>query len=117
MKNLLGFIVLFIIAAIVLTLVQYFQKPRANIIPLSPAPLVSTTTSTEDKNPLLSPTQEAALENLGIEPATLSKIISSAMQTCFEAKLGLQRVNEIKAGSLPTKEEALSARSCLDVAN
>ena len=68
--------------------------------------------ATADKNPLLSPTQEQALEKIGIDPATLPSKITPAMTECFYAKLGDKRANEIKNGAQPTVSDYFTARSC-----
>lgn len=72
-----------------------------------------TTGATVDKNPMLSPTQEQALEKFGIDPAALPTKITPAMEQCFYAKLGEKRANEIKAGSEPTAADYFAARSCI----
>ncbi len=72
-----------------------------------------TTVTPTDKNPLLSPTQEKALEKIGIDPATLPSKITPAMETCFYEKLGTKRANEIKNGSQPTAADYFTARTCL----
>ncbi len=66
-----------------------------------------------DKNPLLSPAQEKALEKIGIDPASLPSTITPTMEACFYAKLGAKRANEIKNGSQPTASDYFAARSCL----
>lgn len=71
------------------------------------------TTGTTDKNPLLSPTQEQALEKIGIDPASLPSQITPAMEACFYTKLGDKRANEIKNGSQPTAADYFAARGCL----
>ncbi len=65
-----------------------------------------------DKNPLLSPTQEKALEKIGIDPATLPSAITPAMEACFYQKLGTNRANEIKNGAQPTASDYFTARAC-----
>ena len=72
------------------------------------------TTGTADKNPLLSPTQEQALEKAGIDPSALPSQITPAMETCFYTKLGDKRANEIKNGSQPTAADYFAARGCLE---
>ncbi len=69
-------------------------------------------TTTADKNPLLSPIQEKALEKIGIDPATLPTSITPAMEACFYEKLGATRANEIKNGAQPTAGDYFIARSC-----
>lgn len=65
-----------------------------------------------DKNPLLNEQQEAQLEGLGIDPATLPSKITPAMEACFTAKLGQERTNQIKQGSQPTPMDFFKAQSC-----
>lgn len=68
---------------------------------------------TEDKNPLLSPTQEKVLETFGVDPADVPSSITPAQAACFEEKLGSKRVEEIKAGDSPTALEFFTAKGCL----
>lgn len=87
--------------------------------PTSADEIVSTTedaisTSTlEDKNPLLNPTQENALEAIGVDPSSLPSTITPEMEACFIDVLGMERVEEIKAGDLPSALEFLQARECI----
>lgn len=73
----------------------------------------STTFPAPTKNPLLTPTQEQALEKAGINPAALPTQITPAMAQCFYEKLGAHRANEIKAGAAPSLADYVAARSCL----
>lgn len=68
--------------------------------------------SLEDKNPILSPAQEKVLEGMGIDPSLLPKTITPQMMSCFNEKLGAQRVLEIKNGSTPKPAEYLVIKSC-----
>ncbi|PIY92999.1 MAG: hypothetical protein CO030_01570 [Candidatus Magasanikbacteria bacterium CG_4_9_14_0_2_um_filter_42_11] len=61
----------------------------------------ATPTGTTDKHPLLSASQEQALEKVGINPATLPTTITPAMEQCFYEKLGATRATEMK---LPAPE-------------
>jgi len=74
----------------------------------------SITPSVVDKNPALSPTQEAALEQIGIDPAAVPTTISPAQEACATEILGAARVAEIKAGDTPTLTEFAQARSCFE---
>jgi hypothetical protein len=67
-----------------------------------------------DKNPALSPTQESALESIGVDPAKLPSTITPEMEICFTEKLGSTRVSEIKGGDSPTPTEVFTARSCYE---
>lgn len=71
-----------------------------------------TNNSSQDKNPLLTPTQEKTVESLGINPASLPATITPAMESCFTSKLGAARVQEIKNGSSPTASDYYTAKSC-----
>lgn len=73
----------------------------------------SSSSSSTDKNPLLTPTQEKTLETFGVDPSKLPTSITPEMEACFVAKLGSSRVNEIKAGSSPTAADFFAARSCI----
>jgi len=92
----------------------YGIKPIIKSFTDQPTPTAPQTTNTSaDKNPLLSPTQEKALEKIGIDPAALPSTITPAMETCFYEKLGTKRANEIKNGSQPTAADYFAARACL----
>ncbi len=69
---------------------------------------------TTDKHPTLSPTQEKALETVGIDPAKLPASITPEMKACFVATLGAERVTEIEQGSTPTPVEILQTRACYE---
>ena len=66
-----------------------------------------------DKNPLLNQEQEAKLESIGIDPASLPSEITPEMGACLTEKLGAERAKEIINGSSPTASEIISANSCL----
>lgn len=66
-----------------------------------------------DKNPLISDSQEKALEAIGIDPAKLPTKITPEMSVCFDQKLGTTRTLEIKNGSTPTVTEFMKIQSCI----
>lgn len=66
-----------------------------------------------DKNPLISPSQEKALEAIGVNPANLPTKITPEMSVCFDQILGKGRTQEIKNGSTPTAVEFFKVQSCL----
>ncbi len=89
-------------------------KPLLKILTGGSAPSTAGGTgSTVNKNPLLSPQQEQALQKIGVDPAALPSTITPEMEKCFYAKLGATRANEIKNGSEPTASDYFIARSCL----
>ena len=67
-----------------------------------------------DKNPVLSPAQEQALESVGIDPATVPSSITPEQETCFVELFGQARVDEITAGDSPTATELLRGRACIE---
>ncbi len=90
-------------------------KPLIKTLIGQPAKQVSDTkaeSNASDKNALLSPAQEKAIETLGIDPAALPSKITPAMEECFYEKLGAERANEIKAGAEPTATDYFKARTC-----
>jgi hypothetical protein len=66
-----------------------------------------------DSNPALNESQETALETVGIDPASLPTSISPKQEACFIELIGLDRVEEIKAGDTPTVTEIFRGRGCL----
>ena len=90
----------------------YEIKPLIKSLTGQSTPTTKESGSPTDKNPLLSPAQEKALEKAGIDPAALPSTITPAMETCFYAKLGATRANEIKNGAQPTASDYFIARSC-----
>lgn len=73
-----------------------------------------TVTPSTDKHPALSPTQESALESIGLDPAKLPQTITPEMETCFTTILGAERVAQIKGGDSPTATEVFKTRSCYE---
>jgi hypothetical protein len=66
-----------------------------------------------DSNPALNESQETALETFGIDPASLPTSISPEQEACFIELIGVDRVEEIKAGDTPTVTEIFRGRGCL----
>jgi hypothetical protein len=66
-----------------------------------------------DKNPVMNEQQEAALEAVGIDPASVPTSISPSQEDCFVEALGQVRVDEIKAGDTPTATEIVKGRECM----
>lgn len=73
----------------------------------------TSTQSTTDKNPSLTPEQEKTLESMGINPATLPTKITPELQTCLIQKLGEARTAELLKSGKPTPMDFLKAGSCL----
>lgn len=69
--------------------------------------------ASQDDNPVLSESQEAALEGIGVDPASLPSQITPEQEVCFVEVLGQQRVDEIKAGAMPSASEFFQARGCI----
>lgn len=57
--------------------------------------------------------QQNALEMVGINPDILPSSLTPEQEQCFVQKFGQARVDEIKAGAVPTAMEVLSGKSCL----
>ncbi len=62
---------------------------------------------------ILSPDQQQALENLGVDPSQIPSQITSEQEECFVGILGQVRVDQIKAGAQPTVSEFISGRNCM----
>lgn len=88
-----------------------------SIMDVSPEESVTDTPASQkesvDAHPALSESQEAALESVGINPASLPSTISPEQEQCFIEAIGSARVEEIKAGGSPTPTEIFRARGCL----
>lgn len=74
----------------------------------------SASESAGDRNPALSPSQEAALDSIGVDPASVPSSITPEQEECFVEVLGAARVEEIKSGDTPTAIEFFRARECLE---
>jgi len=118
MKKILNifFVVLGAIFLVVILLGIYFYVTD----PLNLKPILFGTEMQEsansdggDKNPALNESQEQALETFGINPADVPSEITAEQEACFEAKLGEERVAQIKAGDSPTAAEYFKARDCM----
>ena len=64
-------------------------------------------------HPLLDASQEATLENFGVDVSQLPTSITPGMQACFTDKLGESRVLEIINGATPSALEIFKAKDCL----
>lgn len=122
MKKILNvfFVTLGVIFLIIIIFGTYFFITD----PLNLKPLFFGTTSDQtetaepvsdgvDKHPMLNESQEATLETFGIDPADVPSEITPEQEACFEARLGEDRVTEIKAGDSPTAAEYFKARDCI----
>ena len=61
----------------------------------------------------LSPAQERALNLVGIEPEEIPQSFTEEQLRCFVGVLGEARVNEIKAGAIPTMSEYYQGKDCI----
>lgn len=98
-------------------LIDAFTTPATSVVEDTTSETSGSDTSdvsTTDKNPALSPTQEKALETVGIDPAKLPTTITPEMKACFVATLGAGRVTQIEQGSTPTPVEILQTRACYE---
>lgn len=108
------FFLILLASAIFFIVDPYEIRPViSNLINLNNSTEITTDSETIDKNPALSPAQESALEKIGVDPAKIPASISSEQEACFEAKLGKERVEAIKAGDSPTAVDYLKAKDCL----
>jgi len=111
------FVILGVIFFILLMIGLYlWLADPLNIKPLIFPPQQPTTqaaTGQPSTNPLISDAQAVALEKLGVDTSKLPSTISPAMEDCFTEKLGTQRTDAIKQGSLITAIDLLKVQSCL----
>jgi hypothetical protein len=77
--------------------------PSANVAPADP----------NDRNPALNADQEAALQAIGVDPATLPSELTAEQEACMREAVGADRAAEIEAGISPTAFEFLKASRCL----
>ncbi|MDO8669090.1 MAG: hypothetical protein Q7K65_02245 [Candidatus Buchananbacteria bacterium] len=119
MKKLVIFLIIVLVIVMLLLvgggLYVYFTLKSFLISPSSDSANQATSTNqvSGDKNPLLTPSQESTLEKIGIDPSKLPSEITPAMEDCFTAKLGADRVAAIKAGASPSLIDFAKAKSCL----
>tara|TARA_B100000745_G_C19941081_1_gene317310 strand:+ start:62 stop:463 length:402 start_codon:yes stop_codon:yes gene_type:complete len=69
--------------------------------------------TSSDKHPMLNESQENILEATGVDPASLPTELTPELLNCFEEKLGVERVNEIQNGDVPTITDYFRSRDCL----
>ena len=62
---------------------------------------VDSSTTIQDKHPVLNESQERVAETLGIDPATLPTELTAEQRACFAETLGEARVAEIVGGDSP----------------
>jgi hypothetical protein len=70
-------------------------------------------TSAPTEGEVLSPEQQAALSEMGIDSAAVPAQITPEQEACFITVLGEERVSAIKAGEVPTLAEFVRGRECL----
>lgn len=63
-------------------------------------------------HPLLSSSQEKALQTLGVDLSSVPTSITAAQEKCAVQALGQERVNKIKSGEAPSISDYLKAKSC-----
>ena len=64
-------------------------------------------------HPLLSEKQEQLLINAGVDIKNIPTEVTKEQEACAEEKISKERVDEIKAGSAPTKVEMVKLSRCL----
>lgn len=118
MKKLLN--VFFVTLGVIFSIIILFGLYLYITDPLNLKPLIFDTESNTvpageqtDTHPLLSASQEKALETFGIDPATVPSEITPEQEACFIDALGADRVAEIKAGDSPTATEYFKAKDCI----
>jgi len=65
-------------------------------------------------HPLLTKDQEELIKSFGIDPASLPTSIPPNLEQCAVDALGADRVKQIKGGAIPTLNDYLKARQCLN---
>ncbi len=60
----------------------------------------------------MTPEQEAALRQVGVDPNKIPPI-TPEMQQCFAERLGVERVNQLASGQEPTITDIITAGPCL----
>ncbi len=61
----------------------------------------------------LTASQKAALQSVGIDPATVPSSISAEQEACFAGILGEGRVADIKGGAIPNAIEFARVQGCI----
>jgi hypothetical protein len=69
-------------------------------------------TQTDYDHPLLSPQQEAMLEDAGVDVSKLPSTIPPELESCLIGIFGKERVEEIKAGDIPGPLEIIRGKDC-----
>lgn len=100
------FILLLIILFVALIIIKPYGIDVTNLLKES--------TSDSYDHPYLTTQQENILKSIGVDSKDIPTEITPAQEKCAVELLGVQRVNEIKAGSTPTLTEILNIKSCLD---
>lgn len=78
----------------------------------APEPIPSAEPTNTGAGTGLTPSQEAALQAVGIDPQAVSNI-TPEQEACLREAVGEQRADEIIAGSTPTVLELLKGKKCL----
>lgn len=108
--------ILFVGVVIVLIVYITIAKPFAIDPQNTPSAISQPQSSgetTTSSNPLLTPEQETALQNLGVDTSALPTTISPAQMDCAIAALGEARVQELVTGAQLTLMDVYKAKGCL----
>ena len=82
-------------------MIEMLTAPTPNALDTTGA---TPSSGTIDKNPALSPTQESALESIGINPANLPTTITPEMESCFTNGLSVEVIKDV--GHFPHLENS-----------
>jgi hypothetical protein len=114
------FMVIGIITSIIMVLIMiaiiaviYIKPFGVDITEVVPAILEEPVPSEYD-HPYLTTKQEQILESAGVEVKNIPTEITQDQEQCAIEAIGLQRVNDIKAGSAPTITDVLKTKHCLE---
>lgn len=111
-KKIFIFVKIIFIVVILLIGALVIMKPYGiDVVKVIPVMLDKNPTSTYN-HPYLNTKQEAVLESAGINLEKLPAQITPQQQQCTISILGINRVNEIIAGSTPSLIEVLKTKKC-----
>ncbi len=102
--------VLIILAIIAVIFIKPYGVDITEVVPA----IIEEPVDSEYDHPYLTTKQENILESVGIDVKDIPTEITSEQEECAIEAIGVERVNEIVAGSAPTMTDILKTKHCLE---
>ena len=106
--------VLIFFIAILIAAVLIIKPWNIDIAKTGSALINPSAKSTGYDHPLLSPSQQALLQSVGINPEDIPPELTPAQETCIADALGAERASALISGASPEMNDVLKAKHCIE---